>query len=91
MKKKFLMINGALILALAACDPVTPQDRIIVGGLTGAAIGGLTAKALEGDDDWVIIGGLAGATIGTLVAPHRETNRCPYARGDGTYYTRPCR
>lgn len=78
------------ILALGACEGMTRQEQMVVGGLTGAALGGLTAKALENDDDWVIIGALAGAAVGTLVAQNNATKDCAYARGDGTYYVRPC-
>ncbi len=84
------MLALTAILALAACEGMTRQEQMVVGGLTGAALGGLTAKALENDDDWMIIGALAGATIGTLVAQNNATQECAYARGDGTYYVRPC-
>ncbi len=84
------MLAVAAILALGACEGMTRQERMVTGGLTGAALGGLTAKALENDSDWVIIGALAGAAIGTMVAQNNATNDCAYARGDGTYYVRPC-
>jgi len=84
------MIALVAIGALAACEGMTRQERVVAGGLTGAALGALTAKALENDTDWVIVGALAGAAIGTLVAQNNATNDCAYARGDGTYYVRPC-
>lgn len=87
---KLLVLGSAAFLALAACQATTPQERMVAGGLTGAALGALTAKALENDDDWVIIGALAGAAVGTLVAQNAATRECAYARGDGTYYVRPC-
>ena len=61
-----------------------------VGGLIGAALGVVTAKALDADDDWKIIGGLAGAAAGVLVARNAARDECAYSRGDGTYVIRPC-
>lgn len=90
MKFPSMVLATAAILALGACEGMTRQEQMVVGGLTGAALGGLTAKALENDDDWVIIGALAGAAVGTLVAQNNATKDCAYARGDGTYYVRPC-
>lgn len=75
---------------LAACVGATEDERAMTGALTGAALGALTAKALENDSDWVIIGALAGAAVGTLVARNQATRECAYAQGDGTYYVRPC-
>lgn len=80
----------AALAILSACEGMTRQERMVTGGLTGAALGALTAKALENDRDWIIIGALAGAAVGTLVAQNSATNECAYARGDGTYSVRPC-
>jgi len=64
---------------------------MLVGGLTGATAGLVTANALNASSDWTIITALAGATAGTLVAHNRATNRCAYARGDGRYVVDACR
>ena len=81
---------GALIL-LSACQNLTPEQRTVVGVTAGAATGLITADALDANDNWRIIAALAGAAAGTIVAQNSATNNCAYARGDGTYYTAPCR
>lgn len=87
-----LLCAGAIAAgpAVAGCENLTPEQRTVVGITAGAAAGLITADALEADDDWRLIAGLAGAAAGTLVAQDSATNRCAYARGDGTYHTAPC-
>lgn len=79
------------LLAVQACENLTPEQRTVVGVTAGAAAGLITANALEADDDWRLISALAGAAAGTVVAQNANTGQCAYARGDGTYYTAPCR
>ena len=85
---------GAIAIAagllVAGCENLTPEQRTVVGVTAGAAAGLITAEALKADDDWRLIAALAGAAAGTLVAQNSATDRCAYARGDGTYYTAPC-
>lgn len=85
----FLLALFATAL-LPACENLTSEQRTVVGVTAGAAVGLITADALEADDDWRLIAALAGAAAGTLVAQNSATDQCAYARGDGTYYTRPC-
>lgn len=75
---------------LAGCDTMTPAQRTVAGVAGGAAGGLILAEALRADDNWRLISALAGAAAGTMVAQNHRTNRCAYARGDGTYYTAPC-
>ena len=91
MRMWLLGALGAAIMALGACDGMTPQQRTVVGVAGGAAAGLIAADALEADDDWRLISALAGAAAGTVVAQNRQTGMCAYARGDGTYYRAPCR
>lgn len=81
-----------LLLALPACNPnaLSPEARTVAGVAGGAAAGLIAADVLEADDDWRLIAALGGAAAGTLVAQNTETQRCAYARGDGTYYTAAC-
>lgn len=88
MRQILISITCAASLGLAAC--ATTTDEEIAGGLLGAAVGVITAKALNADDDWVIIAALAGAAIGTLVARNNATGDCAYSRGDGTYRIARC-
>lgn len=78
-------------LALAGCDNLSPRERTVVGGLTGAAVGMITASALTSDSHWVVVGALTGAVIGTLVARNSATGECAYAAGNGRYRVRSCR
>lgn len=92
MKNLSKCIAGVLgLLVLCGCENLTPQQRTIVGVTAGAATGLITAEALDADDDWRLIAALVGAAAGTLVAQNSATGNCAYARGDGTYYTAPCR
>lgn len=78
------------LIALSACEDLTPEQRAVVGVAGGAAAGLITAEALDADDDWKLIAALAGGAAGTIVAQNSATDNCAYARGDGTYYTAPC-
>ncbi|MBP0482187.1 glucose-6-phosphate isomerase [Sagittula salina] len=83
-----LALSGLLLAA--ACENMTPEQRTVAGAAGGAAAGLITAEALDADDDWRLIAGLAGAAAGVMVAQNATTDRCAYARGDGTYYYAPC-
>lgn len=84
------MLAVAGLLALTGCENLTSEQRTVVGVTAGAAAGLITAEALDADDNWRLIGALAGAAAGTLVAQNSATDRCAYARGDGTYVIAPC-
>jgi osmotically inducible lipoprotein OsmB len=90
MRKAILSTATIAILALPACEGMTTQERTLMGGLTGAAVGYLTADALNANDEWTILATLGGAAIGALVARNDTTGECAYARGDGTYRVGPC-
>ncbi|NNK77820.1 MAG: glycine zipper 2TM domain-containing protein [Litoreibacter sp.] len=90
MSKNVVAAVGLAVLTVVGCENMTEQEQVIFGGLAGAAVGGLTAKALDADDDWIIISALAGAAVGTMVARNQATQECAYARGDGTYRVGPC-
>ena len=90
MKRTLTGLAGAAILGLAACQPLTDDERLVAGALGGAAAGLIAAEVLQADDNWRIISALGGAAAGTLVARNTAEERCAYARGDGTYVVRPC-
>lgn len=79
------------VLALGACETMSPEGRTVAGAAGGAAAGLIAAEALDADDEWRLIAALGGAAAGTMVAQNRRTGTCAYARGDGTYYEAPCR
>ena len=79
------------LVSLSACDNLSRNQNTAVGALGGAAVGLITANALNANSNWRIVATLAGAAAGTLVARNATTRRCAYAHGDGTYYTAPCR
>ncbi|KUJ80851.1 glucose-6-phosphate isomerase [Ruegeria marisrubri] len=79
-----------IALVLAGCEDLTENQATVVGVTAGAASGLILADALKADDDWKLIAALAGAAAGTMVAQNARTGQCAYARGDGTYVTRPC-
>lgn len=90
MKTPVLATLCAAVVALAACDTMSTDERIIAGGLAGATLGVLTASALEADDEWVILAGLGGAAVGALVAKNDAKDECAYKRRDGTFVIRRC-
>lgn len=89
--RKRLMISACIgVLAISACENLTTQEQVFVGGLVGATVGVITADALWANSNWTVIAALAGAAAGVLVARNYVTNECAYSRGDGTYYYRQC-
>jgi hypothetical protein len=91
MRRSILTLAIVGTFGLAACAGMTQQERMVVGGLAGAATGLIAADILNADRNWTIIAALAGAAAGTLVARNSATGQCAYAYGDGRYYTAPCR
>ncbi|WP_371039163.1 glycine zipper 2TM domain-containing protein [Rhodosalinus sp. FB01] len=90
MRRLSLAFTCTAMLAVSACENLTREERVVVGGLTGAAVGLITARELTDDDDWVIIGTLTGAAAGALIARNRDTGRCAYATRGGGYRVAPC-
>ena len=83
MKSRFLPIFLAGLMSVSACDNLSRDEAILIGGLAGAALGIMTADVLNADRNWTIIAGLAGAAVGTLVAVDEVNDRCAYKRSDG--------
>lgn len=90
MKSMILATAAVATLSLGACT-MTPNQRMAVGGLAGAAGGLILADALNANPNWTIVAALGGAAAGALVARNTATGQCAYSYGDGTYYSAPCR
>ncbi|NNU81507.1 glucose-6-phosphate isomerase [Halovulum dunhuangense] len=90
MSKPVIGAACLVLLLTAACENMTTDEQMIFGGLAGATVGVVGAEALDANTNWTILAALAGAAVGTLVARNNRTQQCAYARGDGTYYVRPC-
>jgi hypothetical protein len=90
MTRQAIALAGLSLLALGACEGMSPEARTVAGVAGGAAAGLIAAEALEADDNWRLIAALAGAAAGTMVAQNTQTGQCAYSRGDGTYYTAAC-
>lgn len=89
--KKFLAPTVLIAaVVVAACQPLSPQDRSNLGLLGGAGAGLLLADAFDANPQWTILATVAGAAIGTQVARNTQTGQCAYSNGDGTYYVAPC-
>jgi osmotically inducible lipoprotein OsmB len=91
MKRSILAVTCAALLAVAACEDMSRDEQMIVGGLVGGAVGLVTANALDANHNWTIVAVLAGAAVGSLVARNNATNECAYAAGNGKYRILPCR
>lgn len=83
--------SAVAALSLAACDGMSPNQRAVVGGLTGAAVGLAAADLLDANNNWTVIAALGGAAAGVLVARNTRTGQCAYSDGRGGYYSAPCR
>lgn len=75
MKK--VLIVAAMALTLAGCETAR-QDRVaggaLIGGGTGALIGGLATRSAGG----AVAGGLIGAAAGAIIADATRPGRCYY-------------
>jgi hypothetical protein len=91
MKLWMLLAAGLTTLALGACANMSTEGRTVAGAAGGAAAGLIAAEALDASNEWRLISALGGAAAGTVVAQNTQNGNCAYARGDGTYYTAPCR
>ncbi|WP_419730404.1 hypothetical protein [Lichenicola sp.] len=76
MLRKLTMITTAAGLAfgLAACDPYSPGQRAVGGGVLGGA-GGAAIGGIAGGGTGALIGGLAGAGVGAGVGAATTPNR----------------
>jgi len=90
MRKTIMAFTCTALLAVSGCTGMTAQDQLVIGGLTGATVGLITARVFDADRNWTIIAGLGGAAVGAMVARNNVTQECAYARGDGTYVVRRC-
>lgn len=89
MLKKVLVV-AALALTLGGCETAR-QDRMaggaLIGGGSGALIGGLATRSAGG----AVAGGLIGAAAGAIIADSTRPGRCYYYdRYNRRHYTR-CR
>ncbi len=84
------ILAGASLMFTLGCENLTPEQRTVVGMTGGAAAGLITADLFDADDDWRIIAALAGAAAGTIVAQNDATQKCAFARNDGTYIVAAC-
>ena len=85
--KKIILI-AAMALGLAGCETAR-QDRqfggALIGGGTGAVIGGLATNSAGG----AVAGGLLGAAAGAIIADETRPGRCYYVTRSGNRrYTR---
>lgn len=93
--KKFhsLLLIGVALVGLTACDSMTPDQRMVAGGLGGAAAGGLLGSMVGGGTGRTvatIAGAGLGAVAGSSLARgtgNSTNNPVRYYRGrDGRYY-----
>ncbi|MCV0394095.1 MAG: hypothetical protein K5872_22725 [Rhizobiaceae bacterium] len=84
MRKLVLAASVAAVAALAGCT-TTEQDAAL-GGVAGAAIGGLATGSAEG----AVLGGVAGAATGALVSRASRRGWCRYRDEYGDIYEARC-
>ena len=88
MKKlhSFLLIGVALV-GLTACDSMTPDQRMVAGGLGGAAVGGILGNTIGGGTGRTVAT-IAGAGLGAVAGGslargtgNNTNNQVRYYRG----------
>lgn len=68
MKTAAIVAACALVLSACAPDPNNPQNRTLVGALTGAAVGGVVGAATgDGGGRRALAGAAIGGTAGALI------------------------
>jgi hypothetical protein len=75
MLRKMIMATTAagLAVSLAACDPYSPGQRAVGGGLLGAGAGaGIAGIAGGNAGTGALLGGLVGAVGGAATTPSRR-------------------
>ncbi|MGI4744791.1 MAG: hypothetical protein ACRYGI_18855 [Janthinobacterium lividum] len=65
---------AGLSLGLAACDPYSPGQRAVGGGLLGGA-GGAAIGGIAGGGSGALVGGLAGGALGAVGGAATTPNR----------------
>ena len=74
MSVKLALLSACLAIPLASCG-TTPRDRVVSGGLIGAATGATVGFMTTGDATGTVLGatlgGIGGGVIGFATAPHR--------------------
>jgi hypothetical protein len=89
MRKLVLIAMAVGSLALAGCQTAR-QDRqlsgALIGGGTGALIGGLASNSVGG----ALVGGAIGAVAGTVIADATRPGYCRYYTSRGHYRVRRC-
>jgi hypothetical protein len=71
-------------LALSGCDPYSPGQRAVGGGLLGAG-GGALLGGIAGGGTGAGIGALAGGALGAVGGAATTPNRAPPPREPGYY------
>ncbi len=86
MRRTLVVI--AMALALAGCAGSARQDRVLggalIGGGSGALIGGLAGRTAGA----AVAGGLIGAAAGAIIADATRPGWCYYWRKHRRYYVR---
>lgn len=76
-----IILTSAVVLALAGCANMTPDQRFAAGGLAGGAAGLAIADHTKADKTGKIVGTLAGAAIGSSLAASSSSSTCRYPNG----------
>ena len=86
MKKIFLL----LVLATSIIGCTTTEKGAAVGGLSGAALGGIIGHQSGHDLTGAAIGGAAGAVGGMIVGEKMDKKFCPVCGATYTSGTKYC-
>ncbi|QYK40188.1 MAG: glycine zipper 2TM domain-containing protein [Paracoccaceae bacterium] len=87
--KKFLLILPLCALAAAGCTPTTADQRAVLGGIGGAAVGAAVSSPSDRTQG-ALIGAAVGVAASTLIGPAPTAGQCYYRNSRGERFIAPC-
>lgn len=88
--KKVVVITMLLLMPIAIIGCTTTQKGAAVGGLGGAALGGIIGHQSGHGAEGAVIGGAVGAISGALVGEQLDKKFCPLCGAEYTADVKYC-
>ena len=88
--KKINTITLSILMALTILGCTTTQKGAAVGGLGGAALGGIIGHQSGHGAEGAVLGAAVGAVSGALVGEHLDKKFCPVCGAEYTADVKYC-